>query len=129
MKEKIWSIDIEVLADGTINLEQDCGGGTQCVSLHPTHVRFLFEKAGYLKPVPHDDLTKRLAQQMFSIHDDLSTARCYEDDFLMITLVKLTVFLNEVLVPAGLLPDELAGDGDADQPAGAMPANGQGCLL
>lgn len=103
MKETIWSIDIEVLADGQVNLEQDSGGETQNVFLHPTHVRFLFEHSGYLKPVMNDELAGRLAKHLVAIRSQLRGDE--HGSSVQAVLAKLDVIVDDLLVSAGMLDE------------------------
>lgn len=56
MKTTVPQLQIETHDDGTIDLEQDDGAGKiDRITLHPMHVRYLFEIVGHLiKPEPID---------------------------------------------------------------------------
>lgn len=69
--ERIYDLAFEVLPDGSIELEQGFAEVNR-ITLHPCHVRHLFEEAGYLlPPPPADELAKRLARQLCELRMEL----------------------------------------------------------
>lgn len=48
MNENIPQLSIEMEEDGTVLLEQECGGENDRIQLHPIHIRHLAELAGLL---------------------------------------------------------------------------------
>lgn len=69
--ERIYDLAFTVTPDGGIELEQ---GFTEVnrITLHPCHVRFLFERAGHLlPPPPADELSKRLARKLSEVLNEL----------------------------------------------------------
>lgn len=69
--ERIYDLAFEVLPNGGIELEQ---GFTEVnrISLHPCHVRIMFERSGHLlPPQPADELAKRLARQLCELRLEL----------------------------------------------------------
>lgn len=69
--EKIDPLGIRLLDDGSACLEQDFGGNTETIYLHSIHVRYLVELAGKLAPERPDELTRRLARQLWKLRDGL----------------------------------------------------------
>ena len=112
--ERIYQLDFKVNADGSIDLEQDAGyGEVDRVTLHPCHVRYLFEQAGHLlPPAPADELSRRLARQMQQIHADLANefgcSRGVDE-----AITKLAAYIDA-------LPESLATHAPCDVPEAAL---------
>lgn len=69
--ERIYDLSFEVMPDGGIELEQGFEE-VQRISLHASHLRHLFERAGHLlPPMPADELAKRLARQLCELRLEL----------------------------------------------------------
>ena len=66
--EHVYDLAFSVSPAGAIELEQGFGK-VQRISLHPCHVRLLFERTGLL--LPADELSKRLARQLCEVLRDL----------------------------------------------------------
>lgn len=71
MEEKIDALIIRLLDNGTVELEQDYGTGeTSTVFLHPIHIRYLFERVGYVTPtVPESQRVKSLEHRLRWMRD------------------------------------------------------------
>lgn len=113
--ERIYELDFEVHADGSIDLEQDAGYGEEHrITLHPCHVRYLFEKAGHLlPPAPTNELAKRLARQLRDVHATLANefgcSRGVDE-----TITKLAAYIDA-------LPESLANNpAPCDVPEAAL---------
>lgn len=112
--ERIYQLDFKVNADGSIDLEQDAGYGEEHrITLHPCHVRYLFEQAGHLLPaMTADELSKRLARQMRNVHatlaDEFGCSRVVDE-----AITKLTAYIDA-------MPESLANPAPCDVPEAAL---------
>lgn len=112
--ERIYQLDFKVNADGSIDLEQDAGyGEVDRITLHPCHVRYLFEQSGHLLPtMAADEQCKRLARQMRHVHAALAKGRgCGQGVDEAIT--KLAAYIDA-------LPESLANPAPCDVPEAAL---------
>lgn len=112
--ERIYSLSFEIHADGSIELEQDTGYGEEHrITLHPCHVRYLFEKARHLLPaMTADELSTRLARQMRDVHATLANefggSRGIDE-----AIIKLAAYIDA-------LPESLAPPAPCDVPEAAL---------
>lgn len=69
--EQIGALGIKLLDNGGVELEQAVGcGDTATINLHPIHVRYLFERVGYVAPAtPESVRVKTLEQRLRWMRD------------------------------------------------------------
>jgi hypothetical protein len=102
--ERIFNLEIRLLADGSVELSQDAGcGEISSVTLHVSQVRYLFEKARLTSPA--DEAAKRLAHWLTTIYLEMADLPSYHPGF-DVLVERLAVIVHGV-IPKEYFPFEL----------------------
>lgn len=112
--ERVYDLAFAILPDGTVELEQGIHEVNR-ITLHPSHLHLLLERAGYLLPPPPDETAKRLVKHLFELREILTGS----PDFSEITEPEAVSFLYAQLdafceaQPANLRPQIVGGESSA----------------
>jgi hypothetical protein len=113
--EHIPDLTFNIAQNGSIELDQNVGDGEVVgVSLHPCHVRLLFERAGHL--LPADRMSKMLARHLCQATITIAESGAFNHSEAMSDLYATLLAVRDML-PENVFPFNLYPDSGDDTPS------------